>query len=204
MKTKFRGLVWSVLGAFLVVGAIPGARAAIPTAFELVKEGDRYVGEQSKGKVVQIRSDKSVGSLTPNVWYVVYYDPTATLKSTEVKFGGGKMMDVKRPIRLLEPVTGGDVPLRLQKLKLDSDAAIKAALKEPLLENIKVTAAQLKLERLGEGVFAHSATGEAAWKIKLWATKLRDAGRDAEIGEVWVSADDGKVLKSDLHLNKVD
>jgi hypothetical protein len=204
MKTKLIGLAWSGLSVFLVAGAAPVARAAIPTAFELVKEGDRYVGEQSKDKVVQIRSDKSVGSLTPNVWYVVYYDPTATLKATEVKFGGGKMLDVKRPIRLLEPITGGDVPLTMDKLKLDSDAAIKAALKEPMLENIKVTAAQLKLERLGQGVLGHSATGDAAWKITLWAARTRDPGRDADIGEVWVSAEDGKVVKNDLHLNRID
>src|SRR5262249_55248706 len=61
------------------------------TAFELISEGNRYVGEQAKDKVVQIRSEKSIGGLTPNIWFVVYYDPTANLKATEVKFGAGKM-----------------------------------------------------------------------------------------------------------------
>jgi len=37
------------------------ALAADPTAFELIKLGDQYVGVQSKDQVVQIRSDKSVG-----------------------------------------------------------------------------------------------------------------------------------------------
>lgn len=179
------------------------ASAAEPTAFSLIKEGDRYVGEQAKDKVVQIRSDKSVGTLTPNIWYIVYYDPTATLKATEVKFGAGRMLAVTRPMRLLEPITHGDVPLDRDKLKIDSDQAIQAAIKEPLLENLKLTATQLNLQRVGEGVLG-DGPGQAVWKVKLWAMKLRNPNRDADIGEIWVSAFDGKVVKTDLHLNRVD
>ena len=179
------------------------AAAAQPTAFELIAKGNRYVGEQSKDKVVQIRSEKSVGNLTPSVWYVVYYDPTATLKAVEVKFGAGEMLSVKRPMRLLEPVTGGDTPLDRAKLKIDSDEAAKIALKQPLLENLKIAATQLKLERSREAVLSEGG-GEAAWKVKLWATKLRNPNRTADIGEVWLSALDGKVLKNDLHINRVD
>src|SRR5262249_20602585 len=148
-----------------------GARAAEPTAFDLIKEANRYVGEQSKDKVVQIRSEKSVGSLTPNIWYIVLYDSTATLKAQEVKFGAGKMISVKRPMRLLEPVTGGDLPLDRSKLKVDSDQAIKTALQEPLLKDLKMTATQLKLERVGEGVLGQGGTGEGVWKVRLWAAK---------------------------------
>jgi hypothetical protein len=171
------------------------ARGAEPTAFDLVKEANKYVGEQAKDKLVQLHSEKSVGSLSPSIWFVVLYDPTATLKAVEVKFGAGKMLDVKRPMRLLEPVTGADAPLDKTKLKIDSDKAIKTALKEPLLQNIKPTATQLKLERVG---------GEPVWKVKIWAAKLRQPTRDADVGEVWISADDGKVQKSDLHINRVD
>ena len=112
-----------------------------------------------------IRSEKSIASLTPNVWYVVYYDPTASLKAVEVKFGAGKMLDVKRPFRVLE-LAGGKDPLDRAKLKIDSDAAMKTALKEPLLRDIKPTAAQLKLERVGEGVLGVSGPGEPVWKVK--------------------------------------
>ena len=75
--------------------------AAEPTALELIKEGNRHVGEDSKDKVTQIRSEKSVGGLTPSVWFVVYYDPDARMKATEVKFGGGKKLDVVSPFSLL-------------------------------------------------------------------------------------------------------
>jgi hypothetical protein len=187
-----------------VFGLGLAAHGADATAFELAKEANRYVGEQAKDRIVQIRSEKSIGGTLPNIWHVVFYDPTATLKAVEVKFGAGKMLDVKRPIRLLEPVTGGDVPLDKTKLKVDSDQAIKAALQEPLLQNIKVTATQLKLERVGEGVLGQSGPGEPVWKVKIWAAKLRDTTRDADVGEVWVSASDGKVVKSDLHINRVD
>ena len=39
------------------------ARGAEPTAFELIKEGNRFLGEQSKDKVLEIRSEKSIGGL---------------------------------------------------------------------------------------------------------------------------------------------
>lgn len=195
--------IWK--NATLLTGLALGftASAAQTTAFDLITKGNRYVGEQSKDKIVQIRSEKSVGSLNPSVWYVVYYDPTATLKAVEVKFGAGEMMAVKRPMRLLEPVTGGDMPLDRSKLKTDSDDAVKIALKQPLLENLKVTATQLKLERSREALLGEGG-GEAVWKVKLWAAKLRNPNRNADIGEVWVAALDGKVVKNDLHINRVD
>jgi hypothetical protein len=93
--------------AAMTFAVVQAALAADPTAFELIKLGDQYVGSQSQDKVVQIRSEKSVGTLTPNIWYVVYYDPDATLKAVEVKFGAGQKLDVSHPLRLLEPVTTG-------------------------------------------------------------------------------------------------
>lgn len=205
MQTRTRPLRSTLLVALCATAAINyTARASEPTAFELIKEGNRYVGEQAKDKIVQIRSEKSVGTLTPNIWYVVFYDPTASLKAVEVKFGAGQMLTVKRPMRLLEPVTGGDLPLDREKLKMDSPEAIKIALKEPLLQNLKITATELKLDRLGEGVLGQGGPGQGVWKVRLWAAKLRDPSRDADIGEVWISATDGQVVKNDLHINRVD
>jgi hypothetical protein len=166
------------------------ALAADPTAFELIKLGDQYVGVQSKDQVVQIRSDKSVGTLTPNIWYVVYYDPDATLKAVEVKFGAGQKMDVSHPLRLLEPVTGADKVLDSTKLKVDSDKAQEIATSQPLLKNLTVTATQFWLQ--------HGNAGPE-WKVKLWAAKLKDSNDDADVGTVVISAADGSVVKIDLH-----
>jgi hypothetical protein len=198
--TRFAIRGWLVV----VIAAAAAARAGEPTAFELVKEANRYVGEPAKDKLVQIRSEKSVGTMSPNIWWIVLFDPTATMKATEVKFGAGKMLEVKRPFRLLEPTYGGDKMMDREKLKVDSDAAIKTASDEPLLKNLKLTASQLKLEQSNDSALGIGNTGQGIWKVKLWAQKLRNPSKDVDIGEVWVSALDGKVLKTDLHINRVD
>lgn len=199
MKTKLttiqRGVCAILLG---LVTMSPAAWAGDPSAFELVKEGNRYIGEQSKDKVVQIRSEKSVASLTPDIWYVVYYDPDATLKAVEVKFGAGQKMDVKRPVRLLEPITKADEPLSPEKLKIDSDKALDLAKKEPLLGKLTLKASRLVLARRG----MDDAT--PVWKIRLWAAKLENPNDNADIGEVIISAEDGTVLKNDLKPAHVD
>lgn len=196
----------SVLLLTVIGATAPGssARGDDATALSLISEGNRYVGEQAKDRIVQIRSEKSVGTLTPIIWYVVFYDPTASLKAVEVKFGAGKMLSVKRPMRLLEPVTGGDLPLDRAKLKIDSPQAIAIARKEPLLQNLKLTATRLTLDRMGEGVLGQGGIGQGVWKVRLWAAKLRNPNRDADIGEVWISASDGEVVKNDLRINRVD
>jgi hypothetical protein len=43
-----------------------------PTAFVLIEQGNDHVGIDSKDKVVQIRSERSVGGMVPNIWYIVY------------------------------------------------------------------------------------------------------------------------------------
>ena len=191
-----------VLAAAVFGGVSAGARAAEMTAFELAKEGNRYIGEQAKDKVVQIRSEKSAGSMTPDTWYVVYYDPTASLKASEVKFFRGKMVTVSRPMRLLEPISGGDNPLDRSKLKIDSNQALQTAENEQILKGVKLSASQLKLERLGEGFLGAGGPGEPVWKVKLWGLKVGYG--EKEIGEVWVSANDGKVTKSDLHVDRLN
>jgi hypothetical protein len=133
--------------ALVVWGLGSVLNAAEPTAFELIKEGNRHVGEDAKDRVVQIRSEKSVGTLTPNIWYMVFYDPDATAKAAEVKFGAGKKLSVKRPARILEPITGQHKQLNREKMKIDSDKAIEIVKKEPLLDKLTLTATQLWLER---------------------------------------------------------
>jgi|SRR5437773_2514906 len=200
MKMKILNGAWLVA---LVIGAmVRTANADEMTAFRLIKEGNRYVGEESKDRVVQIRSEKSVGSLNPIIWYIVYYDPDASLKATEVKFGAGKKLSVKRPFRLLEPVTGDTSTLDKEKLKVDSDKAIQIALKEPLLDKLTIKATELKLVRAGD-MFERDNKAPV-WRIRLWAAKLRNPNRDADLGEVVVAAEDGRVLKTDLHINRVD
>lgn len=199
MKTTSLGLHILTLSLIAGLARLSTTAASIDaTAFDLVKEGNRYVGEQSKDSVVQIRSEKSIGSLTPDIWYIVYYDPDAPLKAVEVKFGAGRKLEVKRPTRLLEPITKADRPLPKAKMKVDSDEALKVAGKEPLLSRLTLKASRLTLER-------HSSDDERpVWRVRLWAAKLKDPNDNADIGEVVISADDGKVLHSDLKPEHVD
>ena len=171
------------------------ALAAEPTAFALVKLGNDYVGVQSKDKVVQIRSEKSVASLSPIIWYVVYYDPDATFKAVQVKFGAGQKLDVSHPGRILEQFSDDKKPLEATRLKIDSDKAIKIATAQPLLKNLTIKATQLRLE--------HGDTGPQ-WRVKLWAAKIKKPSDSADIGSVILSSEDGSILKADLHPNRVD
>jgi hypothetical protein len=172
----------------------PLAMAGDLTAFRLIKEGDHYVGDQSKGKVVQIRSEKSVGSLTPDIWYIVYYDPDVTRKAVEVKFGAGQKMKVSHPLRLLEPVNAEKVFDR-SKLAVDSDRALQIATTQPLLKNLTLRASQLWL--------LHGDVGPV-WKVRLWASELQNPNHEADIGAVVISAADGSIVKMDLHPRSVD
>lgn len=181
-----------VVLALVVTGCSPPNEV---TALSLVKEANRHVGEQIKDHVVQIRSEKSIGTLIPNIWYVVFYDPDATFKATEVKLGAGQKLEVTRPLRVLELGMGNHKPLDRSKLKVDSDRAIKAATAAPLLASLKLTATQLWLQ--------HGDLGPV-WKVRLWAAKLRNPTEDADIGEVYIAGDSGEVIRTDLHINRVD
>ena len=192
-----RGLVLSVLGMMV---CSRGAFASELSAYQLIKEGNRHLGEEARDRVVQIRSEKSVGSLTPNIWYVVYYDPDATAKAAEVKFGAGKKLSVKRPARILELGTGAHRELNRDKMKVDSDKAIEIAKKEPLLNNLTLTNTQLWLER----DFWSADKDLPVWKVRLWAAKIRRPTESADIGDIYVSAEDGKVLRSDLLIDRLD
>jgi hypothetical protein len=192
MKLKYKEVV--SIGAILFALAFT-AKADGPTAFALAKLGDQYVGVQSKDKIVQIRSDKSVGSMTPEVWYVVYYDPDATFKAVEVKFGAGQKMDVSHPFRALEMATDEHSILDSDQLKVDSDKALKIATSQPLLKNLTLRSSKLTLGHGDEG---------PTWTVQFWASKLQEPDKEADIGVVVLSAKDGSLVKTDLHIDSVN
>lgn len=173
----------------------PCANAAEPTAFQLIKAGNQFVGEPSKDKVLEIRSDKSLVGLTPSVWYVDYYDPDARGKIAEVKFGAGLKLDVKRPMKLFGGSgKEGDV-FNLKKLKTDSDAALNIATSQQLLKPLTLKNTQMWLSRGDDGL---------VWKVRIWAAKLNDPKATAEIGDVYISPEDGKIVRADLHVERVN
>ena len=139
------GCVW--------LGAAKGAEAsqAQPaTAFGLARMANRHVGEQCRDRVVEIYSERSTGGLLPEVWHVVFYDPQATFRSSVVKFEAGKEPVVRRPMRLLEALAGGHLPLDRSRLKVDSDEALKIAAREPGLAGLELRGTQFALLRAEE------------------------------------------------------
>ena len=178
----------ALLGAGLALAAAQLALAD-PTALNLTKKGNDYVGMPSRDKILEINSDKSVASLEPNIWHVIYYDPTVMTKSVEVKFGAGEEMDVSHPMHPFQwPASEHDI-LDRAKLNVDSDRALTIATSQPLLKSLKLRASKMTLENSDSG---------PVWKVELYATKLNDPTREADLGSVHISANDGSVIKSDL------
>jgi hypothetical protein len=179
----------------LVLGAVLGLATtsialADPTALNLVSKANDYVGVQSKDKILDIDSEKSVSSLQPNIWHVIYYDDTVVSKTVDVKFGAGQEMDVSHPMRpFMLPAKERDV-IDQSKLKVDSDRALDIATQQPLLKGLILRSSRITLENGDYGV---------AWKVELWAAKVNDSTKEANVGTVYVSAEDGSVVKLDLH-----
>jgi hypothetical protein len=185
-------LVWKTLALAAALHAVaPGARAVESTAFELMKEGDRQVPDDARGRVLQIRSEKSTNGLTPHIWCIVYCD--ARMKTKEVKFDGGKMLEARRPFQLFARAISPSALLDSSKLKVDSDKALKIAQNERLLDKVKLTNSRMTLEKWEE---------MPVWKIHFWTEKSPEAGKADDVGEIFVSAEDGKVVNRDLNLDR--
>jgi hypothetical protein len=164
------------------------------SAFRLAQEGNRYVGEQCRDKIVEIHSERSAGSLIPTVWYLLYYDPDASFKAAEVTFKGGQKTASTRPFRPFDPLSADKI-LDRSKLKLDSDEALKVASNQEAVKPLALKAAQCWLQR---------ESGNPVWRIRLWAAKLRDPTHMADIGDLYIAADDGTVVRTNLHLKNVE
>ncbi|HEX9045880.1 MAG TPA: hypothetical protein VF988_02540 [Verrucomicrobiae bacterium] len=182
---------------FLLLAALGWAvtASADPTALQLVAKGNDYVGVQSKDRVVMIMSEKSAGTLTPAIWHIVYFDPDAPFKTVDVKFGGGEEMQVAHPVHPFQVPAKDLAVLDRSKIQVDSDRALEIATGQPLLRPFTLRAAKLTLE--------HNESG-LVWKVQLWAAKLRDPNKEADVGTVTLSATDGTVLKADLHPGRAD
>jgi len=195
MKRRFSLVPWVALGVALARVTQAQPQQLAPTALTLAHKGDEYLSIQSRDKIVRIESDKSVASLRPDIWHVVYYDPDSPLHRIEVKFGNGQEMDVSHPFRPFEfPASANDI-LDKSKLTVDSDRAINLAAAQPSLKSLTLKATKLTLTQSDLG---------PVWKVQLWAAKLNDPAQETDVGTVTLSARDGTVLKSDLHPGRAE
>lgn len=167
-----------------------------PTGLDLVRRGNTYVSDRCKNKVVEVVSERTPIDSPPSHWRVVYYDSQATYKAVEVRFENGEMVRVFEPARILEFLTPqGQKPLDFDKLKVDSDDALRITLDLPSVTPLAVRTTELELER-GYG-------GSPVWKVRLYGAPAPRAGEpisttrtnDVLLGYAVVLTDGGKVLK---------
>ncbi len=185
----------AALAAILLSPLVPAFAGPEPTAFQLAKEGNHFVGEPSKDKVLALYSEKSIAGLTPSLWHVAYFDPDASFRVVEVKFGAGLKLAVSRPWKLFGGTGKAGNVLDLKKFKVDSTQAIQLASSQPLLQPFTLKATQLWLRRGDDGL---------TWKVRLWAAKLGKPDVIMEIGDLYLSPEDGKVLRADLHIERLN
>ena len=194
MKRRLSLIPTVALGMALAL-SIHAEPQAEPTAFALMDKGNDYVGIQSKDKLVEIDSDKSIASLRPNIWRVVYYDPDSPPRCVEVKFGAGQKMDVSHPMRPFQLPRNPNEILDKSKLRVDSDQALNIASGQPLLRSLALKATKLSL--------THGEVGPV-WKVELWAARINNPDREAKVGTVTISATDGTIVRSDLRPDKAE
>jgi hypothetical protein len=192
MKMNYGVVLGAVLG--LATTHIVLADAG-PTALSLIRNGDDYVGNPCRERVLEVYSDKSIASMEPNVWHVVYYDPSVFSKSVEVKFGAGQEMEVSHPMRpFMIPARAHDV-LDQSRLKVDSDRALQIATSQPILNGLTLRSSKMTLESSDDGTI---------WRVELYAAKVGDSTREVSVGYVTMTADDGTIVKADLHPSSAD
>jgi hypothetical protein len=194
IKNQWQRPLLIALAGLLAGGIMSAQAAAEPTAFQLAKEGNRFVGEPSKDKVLEIYSDKSIANLVPSVWTVVYFDADARSKVVEVKFGSGLKLDVSRPWKVFGSGKEAEV-VDFKKVKVDSNEAIKVATGLQLLSPFTLKNTQLRLAHTDDGL---------VWRVRLWAAKLGKPDAIMEIGEVFISPTDGSVVRADLHIERLN
>lgn len=190
MNTKTKT---SIIAGFMLAATGPLMARDVP-AFELIKAGDPFVGVQSKDKVVQIRSEKSIATMTPDVWHVDYYDPNSGPKCVEVTFSAGQETEISHPRHPFQKFHEMDI-LDQTKLKVDSDAALRTAIAHPLLKHLTLKASQITLDRSDIG---------PVWMVRIWAAKLNNPDKQVDIGVLTLSAADGSIVKNELRPDRVD
>jgi hypothetical protein len=75
---------------------------------------------------------------------------------------------------------------------------LETATQEPLLEKLDLKGSRLVLERRSLD------DSTPVWKVRLWAAKVKNPNDTVEVGEIILSAEDGKILKSDLKPERVN
>ena len=164
------------------------------TALQLVADGNAYVSERSKDRVLQIISERGPIEGMPQEWRILYFDEKASRNSVEVRFEKGEMVRMHEPSGLLNWFSpGAQKTLDLTKVKIDSPEAIRLAASELSVDGTTPKSVEMKLER-GNG-------GAPVWNVKVFGVAEKSSD-EAALGSVVLLAEDGKVLKKETAVRK--
>jgi hypothetical protein len=158
------------------------------TGLAAARAGNQFIPPQAKDEVTAIYSEKTQGGLDPAIWRIDYFDPSTSFKTTEVEFTGGKVTKISQPKHVLHLLVGVK-KLNWRKMKIDSDQALATALKDPVMKGFQLEADQFWLRR---------SPTDPIWEIRFWATRLGHPGKTMKIGQIFISARDGMVVKNEL------
>ncbi|MBC8001446.1 MAG: serine/threonine protein kinase [Opitutaceae bacterium] len=197
VETEQAAVAAQVARARVKIRATQSAEFMVPTAFLALKEGDRFLNNRSRGKVVRIVSTRSADGTAPTNWSVFYFDPLARQKLVEVQFRGREMMKVHEPGAsfggLFAPLPR---PLDNSKLAINSDEAIRILMRQPEIDKLPVRITEMEL--------LSNDRDEPTWRIVLWSVKRRDTNLSVRIGELVLSGSDGRIITNTLKPSRVD
>ena len=197
VETEQAAVAAQVTRARVRVRASQPVEPPIPTAFLALKEGDRFLNNRSRGKVVRIVSTKSEDGVAPTNWSVLYFDSLARQKLVEVQFHGHEMIKVHEPGEVLGGLFATTPrPLDNAKLAINSDDAFRVLRRQPDIDKLPAQFTEMKL--------ISGDRDEPVWKIQLSSVKRHDSTKSVQIGELVLAASDGRILSSTLKPSRAD
>jgi serine/threonine protein kinase len=165
----------------------PASPPRQPTVLDLVSKGNSHVPEIAKNKILRAEAARFQVGTVPQRWRLTYYDPNAQYDAIELRFEKGQMARLHEPTRLLGVLNPqAPKPMDIEKIKIDSDEAVRIAVGLPTVASLSIKTLELELER-GTG-------GVPVWKVRLFSIGQLE-------GSVNIAADDGKILK-DINYKK--
>ncbi|MEM1059110.1 MAG: hypothetical protein AAGK14_07665 [Verrucomicrobiota bacterium] len=175
--------------------ALPGLLAAQSTALKTQPQAEKYLNDQAKGNLVKILGPKNdEGQTSPEVWQYVFFDPFASNKGRFVQIYQGQHL-LELTDRFVETDRGRllaykeDEVIPPNSVKLDSDAALAAAVQAGNLGGYELSGAEYEL-------LYDQKLKSPVWIINLFGPYQ---GKEVKAATARIDANSGQVHSFKLH-----
>jgi hypothetical protein len=177
------GLVHATLFVGAILFTLPSACVAAEktmTAFEVLKEARRQLGNRSGKDVLSMESEN--GKLRPRYWWITFYDESLFLKKRVIQMIGPEMIQNIEPGN---PFDGGNKKYVIdpESLKYDSDKCITFLERMAKDNGIPLHSINVRLEK------PHPGETSPIWFFEFFNSK------NEKLGKVSISASTGKVTE---------